>query len=222
MDSYLYLLYTLIYIGILVFTLYLKKFNSLSRRSFIYVVIVGLIADNTIVAIGRFIGEGALLENLNSLRYWSHAFLTPTLVIYCIGILEISKNINIRKPAIYGATLITILLIVVEIQTELVNLTIQPQWEFGVLRYGPIEISSGPPIMILIVTFILLLTGVILLVFEKWIWLFVGALLMTIASIVSFPISSGAITNGFEVILIIFLVLTKQHVEKRSTQSPRV
>lgn len=219
MDSYLYFLYTMIYIGILIFSLYQKKINSpFSRRSFIYIVIVGLIVDNTIVAIGRFIGEGALLENLSYLRYWSHAFLTPTLAIYCIGILEISKNINIRKPALYGATVITILLIAVEIQTELLNLTLQPQWEFGVLRYVPIEFSSGPPIMVLIVTFILLLTGVLLWVFEKWIWLFVGAILMTIGSIVSFPIDSGAITNGFEVILIIFLVLTKQHLEKVYTR----
>ncbi|MFS0750844.1 hypothetical protein [Oceanobacillus sp. 1P07AA] len=215
MDGYLYFLYTLIYIGILIFSIDRRNIISYSsRRSFIYLVIVGLIVDNAIVAIGRFIGEGSLLENLSYLRYWSHAFLTPTLVIYCIGILEKSKNINIRKTALYGATLITILLITVEIQSELLNLTLQPQWEFGVLRYIPTEISYGPPIMILIVTFILLLTGILLWIFEKWIWMFVGASLMTIGSIVSFPIESGAITNGFEVILIIFLVFTKRHVER--------
>ncbi|MBT2600087.1 MULTISPECIES: hypothetical protein [Oceanobacillus] len=215
MDSYLYFIYTLIYIGILIFSLNQKKIDSyFSRRSFIYLVIVGLIVDNAIVAIGRFIGEGALLENLNYLRYWSHAFLTPTLVLYCIGALEGSKYISIRKTALYGATLITVLLIAVEVQTELINLMLQPQWEFGVLRYVPIETSSGPPIMILIVTLILLLTGMLLWIFDKWVWLLVGASLMTIGSIVSFPIDSGAITNGFEVILIIFLMLTKQHLER--------
>ncbi|MFD1334112.1 hypothetical protein ACFQ4N_00805 [Oceanobacillus iheyensis] len=163
---------------------------------------------------GRLIGEGTFLENISYLRYWIHAFLTPTLTLYCVGILEISKNITIKKPALYGAIVITILLITVEIQSELINLTLQPQWEFGVLRYVPIETASGPPLMILFVTIILLLSGVLLWMSEKWVWLFVGASLMTIGSIVSFPIDSGAITNGFEVILIIFLVLTKQHLER--------
>ena len=42
-----------------------------------------LIYDQTVLAVGRWLGEGNRLEQLNELRFWFHALCTPLLVIFC-------------------------------------------------------------------------------------------------------------------------------------------
>ncbi|WKA58923.1 hypothetical protein QWY16_01845 [Planococcus shenhongbingii] len=86
MDTLLYFGFTAAYTLILVWAF--AKQQSRNFMAFIYLVLFGLIYDNGIIAIGKFIGEGPLLENLNLLRFWSHAFLTPTLVLFSWGALN--------------------------------------------------------------------------------------------------------------------------------------
>lgn len=50
--------------------------------SVIFLVGLGLVYDNALIAVGKFIGEGTLLEALNLARYWSHAFLTSLLILF--------------------------------------------------------------------------------------------------------------------------------------------
>ena len=44
---------------------------------------------------------------------------------------------------------------------------------------------------------------------QKWPWLFVGAVVMTIGSGVQLPLPSGAITNAFELTLLVSIMATK-------------
>ncbi|WP_040281541.1 hypothetical protein [Tessaracoccus massiliensis] len=50
---------------------------------------------------------------------------------------------------------------------------------------------------------------------QKWPWLFVGAVIMTIGSAIELPIESGAITNAFELILLISILATKAFQDKQ-------
>ncbi|WP_200410857.1 hypothetical protein [Virgibacillus salexigens] len=210
MDTLLYFLYTIIYL-ILLICVVRSPFsqNNWSLRSFIYLVLLGLVTDNSIIAVGRFIGEGMFLEYLNLSRYWIHALITPTLVLFSFGIL---KPFNLRifqhKAAFMVTLLFTMLLIIFELFTETIPLHLKPLWEYDVLRYVPIESESGPPFMILFVTLCLLIVGIILSVRINWIWMLMGALLITLASVIPIPLNSSAITNGFELFLMLTLVLT--------------
>ncbi|HLS07529.1 hypothetical protein [Lentibacillus sp.] len=216
MDTFLYFFYSAAYLALFVWSIKITPNTQFwSLRSFIYLVFIGLIFDNTVVAVGRFAGEGDLLEILNLLRYWIHAFFTPTLVLFSLGVLRSAgiKGLN-NKFAFYGTVLFTSILIVLEVLTEIRGLKLMPEWKYGVLRYVPIEDTSGPPLMILLVTLVLVISGVLLWKFDGWAWMFIGAIIMTLGSAVPVPVNSSAITNGFEVLLTISLVATKAYQER--------
>lgn len=216
MDTFLYAFYSAAYIALLIWSLNASpKAHLRSLNSFLYLVLAGLIFDNTVVAVGKFIGEGAFLETLNQLRYWIHAMITPTLVLFSLGILRTAglRGIN-NKFSFYIAVVFTSTLILLEMATEVIGLELKPSWQYGVLRYIPAEASGGPPLMIILVTLVLIISGIILWRSTNWPWMFIGALIMTLGSAVQIPVNSSAITNGFELLLAISLVATKIHQEK--------
>ncbi|SER55196.1 hypothetical protein SAMN04487944_10623 [Gracilibacillus ureilyticus] len=217
MDTFFYFLFVIAYISLLVWAVYSSSQN-LSYRSFLFLVITGLVYDNALLAFGRFIGAGELLETLNAARYWIHAIVTPTLVLYCYGILKLLNiewvNSNKGKMVFYY---ITLLLIAIELIIEVIPLNLKPVWENGVLNYAPVTANNHPPYMILAVTVILLVTSIILCKKTKWKWMLIGTVLMGAGSAAAPLFPSGALTNGFELILIFTLVITKIYIERKKT-----
>ena len=70
MDQILYMLFTFAYIALLIWGLKGIHAQEVSKwTSVVYLVVMALIYDNGILAIGHWIGEGALLENLNAVRF---------------------------------------------------------------------------------------------------------------------------------------------------------
>ncbi|MHA6251823.1 hypothetical protein [Oceanobacillus sp. CAU 1775] len=216
MDTFLFALYTILYIALLVWGISKSpRGNFWSLRTFLFLVLIGLIYDNSIMALGKFIGEGDLLETLNLLRYWSHGLFTPTLVLFSLGVLQAGDTKWAKtKIAYYSAIIFTGILIFIEFRTQIIGLELEAVWEYGVLRYTEVDPSGGPPIMILLITAALLIAGLILWITSGWAWMFVGAIIMTIGSVVPIPLESEASTNGFELILLTSLLLTKIHMEK--------
>lgn len=212
MDTELYFFFTAAYILLVVWGF--KQQQSWNFTAFLYLVLFGLIYDNGIIAIGKFIGEGTLLETLNLLRFWSHAFLTPLLVLFCWGAMN-QAGIGWAKKKIvfYAFLLYTAALIVIELVLETWGLEIIPEQQYGVLRYVSAETAAGPPIMVLLVTLVLIFTGVVLWKKIGWKWMVIGAVVMGIGSAVPIPVESSAATNAFELFLLTTLVWTKNHVE---------
>ena len=100
-------------------------------------------------------------------------------------------------------------LTVVEYFLEVRGLHLVPQEEYGVLSYGSAEPATGPPLMVLVVAAFLVVAGALVWRKQKWPWLFVGAVVMTIGSGVQLPLPSGAITNAFELTLLVSIMATK-------------
>lgn len=214
MDTILYFLFTAAYIGL--FAWGLSRQRSWNFMSFIYLVLLGLIYDNGIIALGKFIGEGALLENLSLLRFWSHALFTPTLVLFSYGALREAGVVWSRKRiVVILAALYTVALVIVELFLETFGLELTVEKEYGILRYVSADPASGPPIMVLLVSVALIAAGAILWKKRGWKWMFVGAVIMTIGSAVPIPVDSSAATNAFELFLLFTLVWTKVHLERR-------
>ncbi|MGG4480875.1 hypothetical protein [Paenibacillus illinoisensis] len=172
-------------------------------------VLFSLAYDNGIIAAGRFIGEGELLKGLSSVRFWLHAFATPTLVLVGYYILR-SSQVKFSKHIIthIAAWVITVGLIIYQISSTLQEVkSLIPIQEYGVLRYTS-ESLAGPPFMVIIVGFLLLLIGIIVLVKQKWVWLFVGTLLLFVGQALPIPVASTAVTNLFELILMVSIWVT--------------
>lgn len=214
MDTILYFLFTAAYIGLVIWGL--SRQRSWNFMSFIYLVLLGLIYDNGMIALGKFIGEGPLLENLSLLRFWSHALLTPTLVLFSYGALR-EAGVEWSRKRIIGVAVIlyTVALIGIELLFETVGMELAVEKEYGVLRYVSADPASGPPIMVLLVSVVLIAAGAVLWKKRGWKWMLVGAVVMTIGSAVPIPVDSSAATNAFELFLLTTLVWTKVHLERR-------
>lgn len=172
-------------------------------------VVAGLVYDNAIIGVGRWIGEGSTLEALNLARFWIHAFVTPVLVAWGLHALR-RAGFGWAQARWYQVVSIlsVLVLVVIELLTEVRGLNLVPEQEYGVLSYSNAAASSGPPIMVLVVDVVLLVVGAMVWSRQRWPWLFIGALVMTIGSVVELPVDSGAITNAFELALVVSIVAT--------------
>ena len=182
----------------------------------IYIVILPLIYDNLILATGKWIGESALLESLNFARFCLYALITPLLVMYSVGTLRESGIQWAKKKwlAIVGI-LYTVGLMVVEFSTEVFGLELEVVKEYGVIRYSNVKEATGPPIMVLLVTLVLIVASAILWRKTKWPVFFIGSVVMTIGSAVPINIESGAVTNALELFLIFTLIWTKRKLSSK-------
>ncbi|WP_419958380.1 phospholipid phosphatase [Psychrobacillus psychrotolerans] len=214
MDTFLYFLYTFLYTALLIWGLYgIRKQELAKWSSVIYIVILPLIYDNLILATGKWIGEGELLESLNFSRFCLHALITPLLVMYSIGTLrESGIEWAKKKWLVIVGIIYTIGLMVFEFSVEVVGLEIEVVKEYGVVSYSNVEEATGPPIMVLLVTLILIVASAIVWKKTKWPIFFIGAIVMTIGSAVPLNIESGAVTNAFELFLIFTLIWTKRRL----------
>ncbi|MEK3953440.1 phospholipid phosphatase [Psychrobacillus sp. FSL K6-1464] len=214
MDTFLYFLYTFLYTALLIWGLYGIRKQELDKwSSVIYIVILPLIYDNLILATGKWIGEGELLESLNFSRFCLHALITPLLVMYSIGTLrESGIQWAKKKWLVLVGIIYTIGLMVFEFSVEVVGLEIEVVKEYGVVSYSNVEEATGPPIMVLFVTLILIVASAIVWKKTKWPIFFIGAIVMTIGSAVPLNIESGAVTNAFELFLIFTLIWTKRRL----------
>lgn len=215
MDSIIFLAFALAYLVLTVFLW--KGHKKLHLSSVLFLVLFALVYDNFIIGIGRFIGEGMLLEVLNFARFWLHALFTPTLIIFSIAILQEAGIAWAKsKMAVILAGILFLLAIVLEYITELNGLAIAPNKEYGALSYSSVAEATGPPLMILVVLAALLVAAVTLAWRFKWWWMLIGVIFMTIGSAVPINVSSNAITNLFELFLLFTLILTKKHFTEKT------
>lgn len=190
----------------------------------VLLVIAGLVYDNTVIALGRFIGVGPQLEAFNLARFAMHAFLTPLLLAFAWKAVVRAGVGWARAPAVrYVVGAMTLVLVVLELTTEVFGLDLTPHREYGVLSYTDAAGSAGPPLMPLLVAVALLVAGVLVLRAQRWPWFLVGAALMTVGSAIPLPVASGAVTNAFELVLLASVLATKwyQDVQDAPGRTPR-
>ena len=209
MDSILFLILAGLYILLMVWGLVLlKKDDRPGLRYLLFFVTAGLVWDNALIGLGRWIGEGPLLENLSLSRFWAHAFLTPLLTLVADDLIVRAGSGWARTTmARVAAWLFTLALVVLELLYETIGTEAEPVYEYGALRYAAAE-SSGPPIMVILVLIPLFTAGIILWRRRRSPWLFLGTLLMLIGSAIELPIESSAATNVFELMLMTSLWIT--------------
>ncbi|MCW4386476.1 hypothetical protein OH146_11900 [Salinibacterium sp. SYSU T00001] len=177
-------------------------------------VVAGLLFDNAVIASGRWIGEGPLLESLNFARFWIHAIVTPLLVIWAWDACR-RAGAKWARTRVAGviAVVVTFALMVLEYVTVLAGLSIEPGTEYGVLSYSSTE-AAGPPLMVLFVAAALFGAGIVVWVAQKWPVLFIGTLIMVIGMAAPIPVESGAVTNAFELVLLVSILWTTAHQDR--------
>ncbi|MFJ7746444.1 hypothetical protein [Peribacillus sp. NPDC097295] len=220
MDTFLYFFYLAGYVALFIWAVSLaKKYGCVSPSNVLLLVIFGLVVDNALLAFGRYIGPRPFLESFSYARYWGHALFTPTLVLFAWDSLR-KADIGWAKISLvkYMTYILLIALIVYELLTETLGLRLHAEWKYGVLSYAKAAASSGPPVMVLIVSLVLIVSAFVIWRKQKWIWYLVGTVIMTIGSAIPLPIKSDAYMNGFELILLFSLLATKQFQDQKAKQ----
>ena len=146
-------------------------------------VLAGLFYDTLIIGIGKFVGEGDLLKNVNAGRFYVHALLTPTMMIFGCGIL--------RKAGIKWAQsrtthivicVFTTLLIALGAYSDILRLDLQTKTVADTLRYVNEGGLKGPPIPAILTIIFLIVAGISLWRNTGWMWLASGGIVMFIAA----------------------------------------
>jgi hypothetical protein len=145
-------------------------------------VILALIWDNTVIAVGATVGEGATLETLSHPRYITHGLLVPLLIMVGVGL---GRRNGVRAltgrtaPAAFGA--LTAGLVIAGIFLDIVGLDLQPTWYADTLRYTNAA-AHGAPIPAVVTILVLIGIGVALQVQARRPWLLAGAVAMFVAA----------------------------------------
>ncbi|MBB2941245.1 hypothetical protein FB565_000949 [Actinoplanes lutulentus] len=148
--------------------------------SLLVLVILALIYDNAIVALGSTLGFGSLLEALSLPRYVTHALLVPLLIMVAVGLGRRYGFFAGRLlPAIFGA--LTVALIALGAWADIVTLDLEPTRYADTLRYTNAA-ANGPPIPAIIAILVMIGVGAALLVRARWPWLLVGGVAMFAAA----------------------------------------
>lgn len=218
MDRYIYGFFALAYIAILVWGIVKHKKTA---SSVLFIVILALIYDNTILALGHLIGEGETLRMLNYGRFLLHAVFTPLLILFSLFVL---KEANIRFAykgwALYVFSGLTVAAMIAEYFFVLRHLTLKVEKAYGVVSYTSAGSASGPPLMIIFVILALLFASIVLVWKRKWWWMLIGIIIMALGSALSLLIESNAIPNALELTLIFTLMLTAIHFSKSAKSEP--
>lgn len=215
MDPYIFGFFALAYIAIFIRGMAKHKKTA---SPILFLVVIALIYDNAILALGHFIGEGELLKSLSYGRFWLHAIFTPTLILFSLFVMrEANIQLAYKKWGAFTFGALWIVAMIVEYFSELSGLELAPVESYGVLSYSTTETASGPPLMILIVLSALIIAAIMLAWKRKWWWMLVGTIVMTIGSAFLIDIGSDAITNAFELILIATLMWTAIHFSYKPT-----
>lgn len=182
MLSLLYWIYTLALAGLTVFTLRSWPRQNRAYWMVLLFVLLGLIYDNLILALGSLLGEGGLLLGLSYGRFVAHAFGTPILTIFSFGLLRragVPWAQGWRGHAL--ACFFTTILIGIGIYEEIFHLRLELAPIGDLVRYTN-TVHKGPPLPPILTIVAMFALGVFLWRATGWSWLAWGALFMFVAA----------------------------------------
>lgn len=218
MNTVIYFLLAIGYLCLFIWGLILSKNRLLNLNNVLLLVIIGLIYDNSIIALGTLIGEGKLLKGLSYVRFLLHALFTPTLILFAFSIcFKLGLPWAQKKYWKVIFILLTFGLILYELLTSVFGLKLQAKEENGLLTYESID--SAIPVMVISVTLVFLIVGIILIKKFQFSWLLIGTIIMILGSVFARWIPNVPIMNGLEFLLILTLLMTNQFQVKTSERN---
>jgi len=190
MYSELFLVQTLLQAVLFVWLWRIWKSTGLLIAALLLVPQFGLVWDNLIVGLGRFIGFSPLLEALSWPRFWLH-WLFGTWLIVAAGVaLRLADFAFMRgtRPMLIFCSL-TVALMMFDLP-HFWRDSLHPVCEFDLIRYSTavsaenfcfpdqVAVRSTPPIASILTCFVVIGCGFVLMSRRRFPWMFAGGVLM--------------------------------------------
>jgi hypothetical protein len=232
MSQPLYGLYTLLYLPLLVWGVWLYRRNRRIGTLLIVLVSIGTMYDNLILFLGRYIGQGGLLLGLNWLRFASQQALLPLLIVSAveqarIGGLRWAQDWRwrsgqgvIRNRVLRWAWIGTIATIALGFATRIYGLKLGLAELDGVTRYMAVS-SPLPPVSSFITVIVVGVIGAFLWRERGWPWLLLACALEALAEgAVRDAALRGLTGNLTEILFTLALLATDAWLLRRSYHEP--
>lgn len=171
----------------------------------------GLVYDNLIVGLGRFIGFSPLLEAISWPRFWIHWVFGTWLIVAAGVALRLAGFEFMRetRPLLLFCSL-TFALMLYDLP-HFWSSQLYPVCEFDLIRYstavsantlcfeGQQVVRSSPPIPSILTCFVVIGCGALLMVKRKFPWMFLGGVLMLASAMP--PLRNFKLDNFGEILI---------------------
>ena len=182
MMSIYFLLYALAHIALFGWALRLFLQHRHPATVPLLIVLFGLIYDNAVLAGGAWIGHGEVLERLSVPRFFMHAFGTPLLMLSALGLVRRSGADWARRGVVAGGLVaLTLAMIAVGVEADLLRLDLVAKEQAGVISYGNAS-TAGPPIAPVATIVVLIAAGMVVWRRNGGLWLLAGAVARFVAA----------------------------------------
>ena len=200
MASTVYLIFSVIYMGLFYYAYQLTAKKDL-QYTFFLIILVALGYDNLISGMGFLIGAGPALKFLNFFRFAFHVFFTPLLCYIAFKIAQQMK-VKIFQSAIAEVFVwvMALVFIAMGFLHDIVPNDLVPQIRFGVVNYT--HAASSVPIAVILVNVFVIIASILIWKKIRWPGLFIASVSMFIIA-AAIPISKFGLLpgNGGEIIL---------------------
>lgn len=216
MTAWFYLAYVLIDILLIGWALRLWRGSGRSGPFFLALVLFGLAYDSAIVALGRWLPAGPLLEALSWPRFILHQLILPWIIVSAFEQARAAGLGWAAQPwsarlAWGGAALVMVL----GILTRLVGVGLRPEVIGGLTRYVA-EGVSGPPLVSIVSVGFVGVVGLLLWRAQRWPWTALLVLAVFIVETLPMPDLRLVLGAALEVVLLAALLI----LEARLTPPP--
>ena len=209
----LYPLFTLTYIALLIWAIFLWFRGSSLSLALIFALLVGLLYDNAVIGYGNFIGEGDLLLDMNKMRFLLQAIMIPFVFLAAA---DQARRFGVALVGNRWMQVVLGLLAVVFIGVGLVNfasLALEAVHYSGTLLYT--DVNAGVPLVSIVSVLITAVFGLLIWRQGDWPWLFAGATLMLMSRIIPITFSSYVIASSVDIVLLLAFLFTEKELKDR-------
>ncbi len=212
MAAILFPIYTLVNLGLIIWSISLFKEQSQASNILILILVLfGMIYDNLIISIGRLINEGALLELLSRLRFLFHNLFVPLLVVTTAKLISKSGISWANHQSFeYITWFIAIGLILYGLISELQTQELIPINFSGTLRYK--SQSVGIPIATILTSLIIAVAGGFIWYKIQLPWMFIGTIVMIFGNGLSTTTYRPLIGSAVDVLFMIGILMTEINI----------
>ena len=178
--------------------------------------LIWLVFDPLVLAVGNLLGEGSTLHVLTTIRYLLRALVTPFLLVIAVDQAKRARVKWMDDPLLILVLAVVILaLIVLGFVKGYVGFGLEPVELEGIKQYQP-DTPLGFPLAAFATTLLLALLGLGVFLKARAPWLLIGGLLMLVGSLA--PVLAGtlpsAVLAATSVAFVLCLLIMERKLQK--------